>query len=154
MIECSECRHENGLPAECCQEVTINFDTEGDLMWWSELRWMVAHNKVSVARAKDTGVWSVIFTTECSKLTADGQCSIYKTRPLICKEYSRESCSKNGIGEIYDLEFDNLEDFDKWLSESVIPDLQHDIAAQEKNIENQLKDTWEQKALLAKWPHK
>ena len=113
-------------------------------MWWSEMRWMVAHNRVSIGRSSSTGDWSVVFTTECSKLTKEGRCSIYQQRPLICKEYSAETCSKNGEGAIYDLEFDNLEDFDKWLSTDVIPQLQEEITEQEREIEQQLKDTWEQ----------
>ena len=154
MIDCSECTNKNGMPAECCQEITISFDTDGDLMWWSELRWMVAHDSVNLVRAKDSGIWSVVFVTPCSKLTEDGRCSIYKQRPLICKEYSNKTCTKNGIGEIYDLEFDNLDDFDSWFSKNVVPELRQQMVDEEKELEQQLKDVWNQKSLVNRWPHK
>ncbi len=149
MIDCSECINHKKLPSACCQDVTIrlNETDQGNLSWWGEMRWMVAHEKVSIAREIETSEWVVIFETPCSKLSPEGRCTIYTTRPKICFEYSAQSCVINGEGDIYDLHFHSMEEVDAYIKEEVLENLK------EKNFEA-LKDVRRDQWQLSVWPNK
>jgi uncharacterized protein len=156
MIDCSECTNHKGLPAACCQDVTITLG-EGhneNLSWWSELRWMCAHNNVSVARERESGSWAVIFETKCEKLADDGSCSIYETRPKICADYSAHNCIINGEGELYDLTFDNMDDFDDFFRAEILPDIEEDNKQEQLAIKESLKELRQTKRQINKWPLK
>ena len=148
MIDCSECTNNKNLPSACCQDVTIRLnETEGDLSWWGEMRWMVAHEKVSVAREIETSEWVVIFETPCSKLSPEGRCTIYPTRPKICYEYSAQTCVINGVGEIYDLRFHSIEEVDAYIKEEVLEDLKEQNS---ESLKAARRDQWQ----LNVWPNK
>lgn len=147
MIDCSQCVNKKNQPAACCQEIVIKMDVSGDLGWWGEMRWMVAHEKVSVAREIETEEWVVIFETPCSKLSPEGRCTIYETRPKICQDYSEKSCIINGEGEIYDLYFNSIEEIDAYMNKEVLEDLKKE---NKRSLVTARRDQWQ----LNQWPKK
>ena len=154
MIDCSDCVSSQGLPAACCQDVTIKIAAPEDLEGWSEVRWMAAHESVSVARERDTGEWVTIFQTPCVKLTPEGRCSIYDTRPKICSDYSAKTCIINGDGDLYDLHFYTMEEVDAYIAKEVIQTLKADIGKQVFDAQKYAKDIIRTRDQINIWPFK
>ncbi len=127
MIDCADCKLANGKSAACCQEISIRMGVATDMKFWDDLRWMVAHKNVSVARKISDGEWYVIFETECEQLTSHGRCWVYDSRPNICADYSSKTCVINGSGDIYDLEFNSYEDFTQYMKDTVVPEYEKDL---------------------------
>ncbi len=145
MIDCADCKHANGKPASCCQEISIKMGSPSSLEWWDELRWMVAHKNVSVARKISDGEWYVIFETECEQLTSHGRCWVYDSRPNICADYSNKTCMINGKGNLYDLKLNGYEEFTEYMKEHVIPEYQQDLEQTQIEIE-------QSKQQIKNWP--
>ena len=168
-IDCADCVNENNEPSACCYDVQISIGEAVDFQFWGDARWMVAHKNVSVCKRLDENEWVVIFKTPCEKLTSDGRCEIYETRPKLCEEYSRHTCIMNSpqMAE-FELEFDTVEEMDQYIKDCVLEELQKDaehklISARESLRE--LKDKVKEAGLkiiqterliktLAKWPFK
>jgi Fe-S-cluster containining protein len=58
-------------------------------------RWYLLHQNVEIYIDHDRQ-WQILFKTPCNKLLENGMCSIYETRPQICRDYSADSCSRVG----------------------------------------------------------
>lgn len=62
--------------------------------------------------------WFIQFQTKCKKLNSNGLCTIYQERPEICRNHSQETCEKYVDKDDTKVEFDNADDFSKWVNEN------------------------------------
>jgi uncharacterized protein len=77
--------------AECCRYVVIEWakpKTQADI---EELKWFICHENINIFIDEEDSL-NVEFVTPC-KYLKDNKCSIYKKRPLVCKEYSSKECT-------------------------------------------------------------
>lgn len=81
----------------CCTYITQEIDTPRSISDFDQLLWQVAHHDVWVY--KDDGAWFITVNNKCRFLGDGGQCGIYDTRPLICREHSNECCEFDGPAE-------------------------------------------------------
>ena len=78
-----------------------------------QIRWFLLHKNVWIFIDNDKS-WNIQFNTPCEKL--DGNlCSIYETRPQICRDYSTDACEKYGDGDSFTILWKHEEDFAEWL---------------------------------------
>jgi Fe-S-cluster containining protein len=81
------CEHCTGI---CCRYFALPIDTPEDRGDFDDIRWYLLHAGVSVF--VEDGEWYLYVAADCRHLQPDFQCSIYKTRPRICREYTTENC--------------------------------------------------------------
>jgi uncharacterized protein len=77
----------------CCGYVAVEIDGAETLRGATEILWYLYHPGVSVY--VEEGDWMVQFETRCQHLLPDKRCSIYETRPPICREYDETGCEVN-----------------------------------------------------------
>jgi len=105
----------------CCNYITQCIDTPRSIDAFDYLLWQMAHENIETY--KDEDGWHIIVNTRCQFLEVNGQCGIYETRPLLCREYSNDYCefdesAENGF-ELYFKTYQALDDycrrrFKKW----------------------------------------
>ena len=91
------CEH---CTAACCRYVGIPLDkptTAGD---YGDIQWYLMHEDISVF--VEEGDWYIQFQTRCKNLGVDNQCTIYASRPRICREYEPSGCDYVGGTYGYD----------------------------------------------------
>ncbi|MBN2584703.1 MAG: YkgJ family cysteine cluster protein [Planctomycetes bacterium] len=81
----------------CCKYFTVPTGKPEDEHDVDALVWYILHEGVSVF-IDGEGDWYVNISSPCRKLGPDGLCTIYKKRPLICREHNDEVCEKNDDG--------------------------------------------------------
>lgn len=81
------CEH---CTAACCRYLALPIDTPETHADFDDLRWYLLHEGVSVF--VEDGEWFICMQTACRHLLADNRCSIYQTRPNICRNYTAENC--------------------------------------------------------------
>ena len=105
----------------CCRYVALEIDKPEDEKDIDQIKWFLIHKNVWVFIDHDDS-WNVQFNTPCENL--DGHlCSIHPKylnipqdkRPLICQEYSTDSCERYGDGNSYKLLWKNRAEFEEWL---------------------------------------
>ena len=106
---CLGCEH-------CCKYVALEIDKPEDKSDFEQIRWFLAHKDVWVFIDHDDS-WNVQFNTRCEKL-GDGLCSIYDSRPEICRGYSPGECEKYGLGNSSKKIWKSLEEFEIWLKKN------------------------------------
>lgn len=79
----------------CCRYVTVPIEFPRAKAKLDEYVWYLLHRNVEIYIDHDND-WNVMFKTPCDKLLDNGMCSIYETRPQICRDYSAKSCSRTG----------------------------------------------------------
>lgn len=79
----------------CCNYVVLPIDKPKTKTNIDQYTWFLLHKNVQIYIDNDDS-WNILFITPCTKLKANGGCSIYEKRPKICKDYSPESCSRVG----------------------------------------------------------
>lgn len=104
-----------GCDAPCCKYIMIEIDSPDDPDDADVARWFVAHKGVSI-RLLD-GKWYVHISTPCLQLDENNRCKVYDVRPKICRAHPVDACERSDREECYDLVFNSLERFDKWLEE-------------------------------------
>ena len=57
---------------------------------YDDIRWYLMHENIIVF--VEEGDWYIQFQTRCRNLGADNLCTIYETRPEICREYQPRDC--------------------------------------------------------------
>jgi len=95
---CAECA------AACCRHVAVPIDTPETRGDFDDIRWYLAHRRVSVF--VEDGDWYVCFHSTCEMLDQASRCRIYDRRPRICRKYSVLTCEFRGEGEAHDLCFE------------------------------------------------
>jgi len=99
--------------ARCCRYVVVELDKPTARIDREEIRWLLAHENVSVYVDGDDGTWNVQFATPCRHLDANNRCTIYRRRYEICRDHDPEACEASD-GEETDTLFRTTEDFDRW----------------------------------------
>ena len=74
----------------CCTYITQQIETPHSKIDYSNLLWQVSHEHVSVY--KDDNSWFLLIEGKCAHLQPNGQCGIYESRPLACREHSNDYC--------------------------------------------------------------
>ena len=103
------CEH---CAAACCRYLAIPLDRPASARDYDDVRWYLMHEKVTVF--VEEGDWYIQFGTSCKRLGPDNRCTIYETRPEICREYEAGECDYAGGSYDYDHLFTHpqqIEDF-------------------------------------------
>ncbi|MCB1141069.1 MAG: YkgJ family cysteine cluster protein [Leptospiraceae bacterium] len=79
----------------CCRYVSTVLEKPRNKSTIDHYVWFLLHKNVQIY-IDNEGDWNLLFITPCTELQPDGRCGIYETRPVICKEYSPDSCSRVG----------------------------------------------------------
>lgn len=105
----------------CCTYVTQHIETPRSKDDFQQLLWQVSHDNISIY--KDDDGWTLLVNGKCQHLKINGDCSIYLTRPEICREHSNDYCEYDAPSEGgFDLYFTNYDEllsycrkrFKKW----------------------------------------
>ncbi|MFH1972279.1 MAG: YkgJ family cysteine cluster protein [archaeon] len=118
MVTCDQC------DGECCRDVTVELDEPEDMKDWEDIRWMVAHENVSVYLDNEDD-WVVEFRTPCTQLDKNNKCKIYNKRPDMCKNHEEDNCVKNGEGDVHKLKFDTIEEVDEYIEKVAKPKIEY-----------------------------
>ena len=76
----------------CCDYATIKLSapkTKDDIDY---IRWLLLH-KITIFTEFNKD-WYAKIWTKCRALSADGHCTIYATRPDVCRGYSHSACER------------------------------------------------------------
>jgi Fe-S-cluster containining protein len=77
----------------CCSYVAVEIDGPSTLDAATNILWYLYHRDVSVY--VDDGEWLIQFETRCQNLEDDNRCSIYETRPPVCRSFDESTCEVN-----------------------------------------------------------
>ncbi len=91
------CEH---CTAACCRYVAIPLDRPGSARDYSDIQWYLMHEGISVF--VEDGDWYIQFQARCRNIGVDSQCTVYDTRPGICREYEPGGCDYTGGTYGYD----------------------------------------------------
>lgn len=91
--KCRFCRE-----SKCCRYITQEIRTPRSCYDFEHIMWQVLHCNVEVFKDADK-TWYLLMNTTCSKLLPDGRCSIYKSRPEICREHNNDWCEYDEAAE-------------------------------------------------------
>ena len=94
------CEH---CAAACCRYIAIPLDKPGTARDFGDIQWYLMHKGISVF--VEDGDWYIQFQAQCKNLGTDNQCTIYATRPQICREYEPDGCDYLGGTYGYDQYF-------------------------------------------------
>ena len=97
--------------ARCCRYVTVQIKAPKAKADFDELSWFLAHENISVYF--EGRRWHVELRTPCKHLSRGNLCSIYETRPLVCRSYDVGACEYPARPK-HDLQFDTREEFNRW----------------------------------------
>jgi Fe-S-cluster containining protein len=82
---------------------------------YDDLLWMLAHRSVSVFI--EEGEWYLMVHTPCRFLdTATNSCTIYETRPRMCREHALDDCEWHGDYE-FEEHFKSYTELEQWMRE-------------------------------------
>lgn len=101
--------------AVCCHYVSQEIDAPTTMKDFDVFRWYLMHPGVRLY-VDGNGDWFLQFASRCRFLGADNLCTIYETRPQICRDLSPEKC-EFALGPGDEHYFTSLEEFDFWLDE-------------------------------------
>ncbi len=93
-ILCEHCQ------AACCRYLALPIDKPKTERDYDDIRWYVMHQGISIF--VEEGSWYIQIRTTCKNLGGDNRCTIYETRPEICKEYDPGDCDYSGGDYGYD----------------------------------------------------
>ncbi|MBE7413019.1 MAG: YkgJ family cysteine cluster protein [Leptospiraceae bacterium] len=79
----------------CCNYVSVEIEFPKNKETLDHYTWYLHHKNVQIYIDNDNA-WNLLFITPCVQLQPNGMCSIYETRPNLCREYSAKSCSRTG----------------------------------------------------------
>lgn len=94
---------------KCCEHIALPIPTPKNKDDWNNILWYIIHKNVIVF-TDDECDWFIEFKTPCKELDNSGLCKIYSSRPIVCKEYSSDSCEMHGDGDYFNLIFKKKED--------------------------------------------
>jgi Fe-S-cluster containining protein len=104
-ILCTHC------PAKCCRYFALPIDTPTTWTDFDTIRWFLLHDRATVFN--DEGTWHLLVHSRCRGLRADNLCSIYETRPRICRSYSTTNCEHADDG-VYDQYWETPEQIEEY----------------------------------------
>jgi uncharacterized protein len=103
--------------AKCCRYFALAIDRPKTPADFDLARWYLLHEHVTIFTEGDT--WYLLVYTECRHLQPDLRCSIYETRPQICRDYSTADCEYED-DTVYDRYFETPEQLAEY-AEAVLP---------------------------------
>ncbi len=105
----------------CCTYTTQEIDTPRSMDDFDHMLWQMAHQNIQIY--KDEDGWFLLINNRCRFLKDEGGCSIYDSRPQVCRDYSNDYCeydepAENGFDKFFD-SYESLEAycrkrFKKW----------------------------------------
>jgi Fe-S-cluster containining protein len=94
------CEH---CTATCCRYLALPIDKPTSRRDYDDIRWYLMHDGVTVF--VEDGDWYIQYRTTCKMLGGDNLCTVYETRPEICREYEADGCDYAGGSYGYDHHF-------------------------------------------------
>jgi uncharacterized protein len=85
---CKECG------GRCCKYFCLQIDTPDSFEEFENIRWFLLHEGITVH--VEDGDWYMSVANRCKALSADGQCTAYERRPLVCRRYVTDNCDHTG----------------------------------------------------------
>lgn len=82
---------------KCCVYLTQQLDTPRTMEDFDHLLWQLAHNDIQLY--KDEDGWFLLILNRCQFLLPAGGCSIYATRPQVCRDYANDFCEYDAPAE-------------------------------------------------------
>jgi len=109
-VSCEDCG------AQCCRYTATQIDTPTSKREYDFIRWYLLHRDVNVF-IDHGGGWYIEFTSPCEMLSDDNRCTIYETRPGICRHHGigETDCEFHGATEPYKVRFATAAAFERWL---------------------------------------
>lgn len=83
--KCSRC-----VGSTCCTYTTEALGILRSKADFDHLLWQVSHANVEVYR--DSDGWFLLIRGQCEHLRPNGECSIYASRPQVCRDYDNAWC--------------------------------------------------------------
>jgi len=74
----------------CCKYITVKIPAPRTIRDFDGLLWQLSHKNIKAFR--DATGWHLLIYTPCSHLKHNGECGIYKNRPITCRDHSNEYC--------------------------------------------------------------
>jgi len=106
------CEH---CTAACCRYLAIPLDKPTTKRDYDDIRWYLMHEKLLVF--VEDGDWYIQFHTKCKNLGADNRCTVYDTRPEICREYQAKDCDYTPGSYSYDHLFTHASQIEKYYED-------------------------------------
>ncbi len=100
--------------SDCCRYVAIEVDRPTTKRDYSDYFWHLMHENVALYIGHDR-TWNLEFVARCTRLNDRGQCSDYENRPLICRDYSLDTCTTHSKGAYYTHKFHTPEELKAYL---------------------------------------
>ncbi len=110
---CEECK------GRCCEYIAIEIDTPTTKNEFDYIRWYLVHENTNVFIDHDKK-WHVEFRTTCQRLNDDNKCTMYRSRPKICKNYGMEDEVCEYFASPYLKYFETTEQFQRFLNKKDI----------------------------------
>jgi Fe-S-cluster containining protein len=99
--------------AKCCRYFMLEIDAPTRKSDFENIRWYLCHHDTTIYVEKGNK-WYLHILSPCRYLTNDGRCSVYETRPEICREHDPAECE-------FDMEYEakivftSLDEFDSYI---------------------------------------
>ena len=77
-------------PAKCCRYFALPIETPTTRKDFEFIRWYLLHDRAAIFTEDED--WYLLVHTPCKHLQPGNRCNNYKTRPLICRDYSMDAC--------------------------------------------------------------
>ena len=106
---------------DCCEHIALEIDAPESWDDFQNIYWYLLHQNIKVfieENDEDEEEWYIEFSAKCKMLDENGLCKVHNQRPLICKEYSQETCVKYGEGEPHKIMFENNQQLIDYVREN------------------------------------
>ncbi len=103
------CEH---CAAACCRYLALPLDKPTNRRDYDDIRWYLLHENISVF--VEDGDWFVQFPTRCKHIGPDNRCTLYETRPEICREYDFGQCDYSGTTYSYEHLFTHAKQIEEY----------------------------------------
>jgi len=97
----------------CCEYVNILIKKPGTKKGIDRIIWYLLHG-VTI-RIDEDGDWTAYLSIKCKALNKQRLCSIYETRPQVCRNHSQEECDRSD-GVCKDLVFEDEKQFMAYIN--------------------------------------
>jgi Fe-S-cluster containining protein len=106
--QCARCQ-----PAKCCMYFSLEIDRPTTKRDYDDFMWFLAHENVSIYLWNKS--WYLMVHNRCVFLDRKTNlCSIYDTRPAMCREHAVEECEFDSDYE-FDEHFKSRDDLTRWM---------------------------------------
>ncbi|MFQ5590813.1 MAG: YkgJ family cysteine cluster protein [Phycisphaerae bacterium] len=125
------CEH---CTAACCRYVAVPLDKPRSRKDYDDIQWYLMHEGISVF--VEDGDWYIQFQARCRNLGSDNMCTIYASRPRICRDYEPGGCDYVGGTNGYDRYFTHPKQvqayYEQRTGKKLVPDARRSTSKQQK----------------------